>query len=49
MLDILTRAVDVVPANTPEEVQVIARSLTAVSVKGTELSSSAQVLLTHTD
>ncbi|AWP12851.1 putative polycystic kidney disease protein 1-like 2 [Scophthalmus maximus] len=42
MLDILTRAVDVVPANTPEEVQVIARSLTAVSVKGTELSSSAQ-------
>uniref|UniRef100_A0A8D3E2G5 Polycystic kidney disease protein 1-like 2 n=1 Tax=Scophthalmus maximus TaxID=52904 RepID=A0A8D3E2G5_SCOMX len=49
MLDILTRAVDVVPANTPEEVQVIARSLTAVSVKvgfqcNYALSTNSQML-----
>nr|XP_043906417.1 polycystic kidney disease protein 1-like 2 [Solea senegalensis] len=42
MLDILIGAVEDVPPNTPEEIQVYTRSLIAVSAKGTELTSSAQ-------
>ncbi|XP_044072039.1 polycystic kidney disease protein 1-like 2 [Siniperca chuatsi] len=42
MLDIMIDTVKEIPTNTPEEVQVIARGLTAVVQKGTELSSSAQ-------
>uniref|UniRef100_A0A3B4YES0 Polycystic kidney disease protein 1-like 2 n=1 Tax=Seriola lalandi dorsalis TaxID=1841481 RepID=A0A3B4YES0_SERLL len=42
MLDIMIDTVTEVPTNSPEEVQAIARGLTAVVQRGTELSSSAQ-------
>lgn len=44
MLDIMTDIVKKVPTTTPQEVQVIAKGLTAVIHEGTELSSSGQVL-----
>ncbi|GLD61521.1 polycystic kidney disease protein 1-like 2, partial [Lates japonicus] len=42
MLNIMTDTVKEVPSNTPEEVQVMARGLSAVVKKDDELSSSAQ-------
>ncbi|XP_078118997.1 polycystin-1-like protein 2 [Sander vitreus] len=42
MLNIMIDTVKETPPNTPGEVQVIARGLAAVVIKGTELSSSAQ-------
>ncbi|XP_035860041.1 polycystic kidney disease protein 1-like 2 [Sander lucioperca] len=42
MLNIMIDTVNETPTNTPGEVQVIARGLAAVVIKGTELSSSAQ-------
>ncbi|XP_070832678.1 polycystin-1-like protein 2 [Chaetodon trifascialis] len=44
MLDIMISTVQKVPTSTPAEVQMIARGLSAVTQKGTELSSSAQML-----
>lgn len=44
MLDIMIDTVKQAPTNTPGEVQVIARGLASVAQKGTELSTSAQVL-----
>ncbi|KAM6978376.1 polycystin-1-like protein 2 [Tautogolabrus adspersus] len=43
MLAIMTDTVKEAPSKHPEEVQVLARGLTAVSQKGSELSSSAKV------
>ncbi|XP_029385709.1 polycystic kidney disease protein 1-like 2 isoform X2 [Echeneis naucrates] len=42
MLHIMIDTVKKVPVNSPEEVQVVAGSLTAIVQRGTELSSSAQ-------
>uniref|UniRef100_UPI0037E779AE polycystin-1-like protein 2 n=1 Tax=Semicossyphus pulcher TaxID=241346 RepID=UPI0037E779AE len=42
MLAIMTDTVKEAPSNNPQEVQVMARGLTALSKNGTELSSSAQ-------
>jgi len=44
MLDTVIDTINEVPANTPEEAQVVARGLAALVQKGSELSLSAQVL-----
>lgn len=46
LLGILTGAIEEDPPSTPAAVQVVASGLSALVEKGSELSSSAQVLLT---
>lgn len=43
MLGTMTSIVGKVPTNTSDEVQVVARSLTALTQEGSELSPTAQV------
>lgn len=44
MLDIMIDTINEVPNNSPNEAEVAARGLSALVLKGSELSLSAQVL-----